>query len=466
MPPSLPPEFTALYRLFLRATSAAVLHNRPALKSLRKTYRHSFEAAASAIKCTHAESSSPEGVENAKRWLAEFDTRITNTLELLHNSALSRGLPHRVVSRLNFLARSNYGWSMGHYHTPAILWNPQLPPNSPEYKIRPPSEIPGGKKKVEKRAEDMQLNSAAWGPLGEVIQMAEGRDGLVLGRPILYLFGGTLPQRPFTIPPLLRSAEEMSGATNDATQASYRSINEPVFFEIDFGDGAIQHVARSDSVDHEENPAERKSSLLSDDEFEPIRMSIAKRVPEPSEIIKKHPERGDTLLPPDDAARSIESSESDESRISPPKSGPGTHPLSRAPTSASSSTLFSVSSSVSASSTYVNHPKSDGRMFYKFDDCTPRTVPVVVTPDSVTGTRGLTNLRSHGYDFDWSRLAARTDAAHGLSPEDSAELEMFLSKGAGHLTLGPNSDPAAPAKASPKKNSFEKKLRDVLKMGK
>ena len=76
-PMALPTEFTALYRLFLRATSAAVLHNGPALRGLRKLYRPSFEAAASAVRQMENMEAGSKNAEKVRKWLEEFDKRST-----------------------------------------------------------------------------------------------------------------------------------------------------------------------------------------------------------------------------------------------------------------------------------------------------------------------------------------------------------------------------------------------------
>lgn len=72
---ALPPEFTSLYRLFLRATSATVLHSGPATRGLRRLYRPSFQAAALTIKRLKSPDSDPKEEENLKGWLKEFDIR-------------------------------------------------------------------------------------------------------------------------------------------------------------------------------------------------------------------------------------------------------------------------------------------------------------------------------------------------------------------------------------------------------
>jgi len=46
MPNALPPSFTSLYRLFLRLSSASVLHYQPAKLNLIARYRPAFEEAA------------------------------------------------------------------------------------------------------------------------------------------------------------------------------------------------------------------------------------------------------------------------------------------------------------------------------------------------------------------------------------------------------------------------------------
>ncbi|KAH8110458.1 hypothetical protein DFH11DRAFT_1514227 [Phellopilus nigrolimitatus] len=178
---TLPPEFTSLYRLFLRGTSASVLHHGPATRGLRRLYRPSFEAAAQSMKRIQAREIDPIEKEKIRIWLGEFDERINNTLAFLHNSSLSRGLAHRLIYRLSFLQRSNYGWSMKRYLYPSGTWNPQLPPDSEVYKIRVQREGSREANKERKKMAQQNIDDSAWGALEEVVKMAEGRDGLVMG---------------------------------------------------------------------------------------------------------------------------------------------------------------------------------------------------------------------------------------------------------------------------------------------
>lgn len=182
----LPPEFTSLYRVFLRATSTSVLHNGPATRSLRRLYRPTFEAAACAIH--NLESSQNNGniteLQRTKHWLETFDKRINNTLSFLLTSSLSRGLTHRVTSHISLLMRSNHAWNIASRNqNQQRIWNPHLPPDSPEYSLQPPSSFsPNVLKRAKKQEKIMELDNKIWGALGEVINMAEGKDELVMGK--------------------------------------------------------------------------------------------------------------------------------------------------------------------------------------------------------------------------------------------------------------------------------------------
>ena len=73
----LPSGFTSLYRIFLRATSASVLHHGPANRSLRRLYRPSFEKAANAIRKLENLQTEGNAVEaqRIEKWLKIFDER-------------------------------------------------------------------------------------------------------------------------------------------------------------------------------------------------------------------------------------------------------------------------------------------------------------------------------------------------------------------------------------------------------
>lgn len=217
---------------------------------------------------------------------------------------------------------------------------------------------------------------------------------------------------------------------------------QSIFFEIDLDDGDLQRLTLCESEDHQDqdDSPSRRGSIFSDDEFESIRMTLPKRTPTPSRLRfkdMKTKRRANGTHP--SLRRSPPSIASYDSSHSGSTSYTDSDLNHRATfydhglipnTAASSATLFSMTSSTSSTTCvdYSNYPKSGGRTFCAFDEGSPAKLVGIVTPDSVTGTRGLDDLRMHGYAFDWSRFAGRSEAPHGLSPEDSADLEIFLSR--------------------------------------
>ncbi|KAH8110457.1 hypothetical protein DFH11DRAFT_1619821 [Phellopilus nigrolimitatus] len=226
--------------------------------------------------------------------------------------------------------------------------------------------------------------------------------------------------------------EHASDHSSDGNITATYPLDGPVFFEIDSGDGQIQQLARGEGEDRLDNNVERKGSLQTDDEFKPIKLDVAKRVSEPMQVHQA--EELENVPPsPNSVTHSIESAESyyaSEAIEQFALDGDAPEHATRPLTSASSTTLFSVSSSLihvvifNESEPTYNDMKASSAL----TNIAPRTTPDIVTPDSVTGKRGLPSLRQQGYNFDWGHLSARTDASHGLTPEDSAELERLLTK--------------------------------------
>ncbi|EPQ55341.1 hypothetical protein GLOTRDRAFT_76713 [Gloeophyllum trabeum ATCC 11539] len=181
----LPPYFTSLYRLCLRATSAAVLHHHAATKSLRKILKPSFREAAKVLHGIHKGRLSDSSVEAKKKWLEEWNERADNTLSLLHNSAASRGLAHKLTRNLASLQSYHEQWAQRRYHKPGREWDPSLPPHDPRYHD-PTTAVNYGLSKSSAKREQQKhqqgINDAAWGALGEVVRLSEGRDKMWLGR--------------------------------------------------------------------------------------------------------------------------------------------------------------------------------------------------------------------------------------------------------------------------------------------
>lgn len=67
------PKFAFMYRLFLRASSASVLHNGLATRKLRKLFRPMVEAVATTV--SKMEGTAPEDSVHLMKWMDEFDNR-------------------------------------------------------------------------------------------------------------------------------------------------------------------------------------------------------------------------------------------------------------------------------------------------------------------------------------------------------------------------------------------------------
>ncbi|KAG8692153.1 hypothetical protein FRC08_009979 [Ceratobasidium sp. 394] len=96
----LSPTVRSLYRIFLRATSASVLHHSTGTRCLRSRYRPVFEQYFQLHR-----SQIPQNKRLAE--IREWDERLDNTLCLLQNSATFRGLPHLLTRNLSLLVNAH-----------------------------------------------------------------------------------------------------------------------------------------------------------------------------------------------------------------------------------------------------------------------------------------------------------------------------------------------------------------------
>jgi hypothetical protein len=108
---------------------------------------------------------------------------VDHTLSIITNAAVSRGLTHKITRNLRWLRQSHVLWVEKSYYSHKPFWKPQLPSTSTQY--QPYSlPTPGSKHDLilgrnrKTRLFDEQCSNA----LGEVIKMAEGRHGIILGR--------------------------------------------------------------------------------------------------------------------------------------------------------------------------------------------------------------------------------------------------------------------------------------------
>lgn len=91
-----------------------------------------------------------------------------NTLLLLYNSAVSRGLAHKLTRNLHVLFTRRKDWLRSTYERHSVSWRPTG------------EQVHAKPKKV--RINKIESGESAWNMVGEVVRMAEGRDQLVLGR--------------------------------------------------------------------------------------------------------------------------------------------------------------------------------------------------------------------------------------------------------------------------------------------
>ncbi|KIY46128.1 hypothetical protein FISHEDRAFT_75971 [Fistulina hepatica ATCC 64428] len=169
----LPPTFRSLYRIFLRAASASVLHHNAGKKYLRKLWRASFDDAVKVIRLLESPLSDAERLRWGTWWEA-WNARADRTLQLLYTSSQSRGLEHRLTRNLGLLSHSEQLW-LNSRRFP--VWKPQAPPRLQLGRV-PAKELA----REARQARWLDLNLTSWGGIQEVVRMAEGKDGLLLGK--------------------------------------------------------------------------------------------------------------------------------------------------------------------------------------------------------------------------------------------------------------------------------------------
>ncbi|KAJ7251143.1 hypothetical protein B0H12DRAFT_1018698 [Mycena haematopus] len=169
----LPSDFTGLYRLFLRTSSASVLHQNKSTKALRRLWRPAFEDAARVTNRLQDNSLSASRRNELEVWLQTWHLRIDNTLALLYTSCKTRGLSHRLTRNIAGLIRREQQ-RLDTMKLPE--WKPTLAADAVEYQ-------PFHAAKQRAAVEQLQDEAAvAWNALEEVVRLAEGRSELSLGK--------------------------------------------------------------------------------------------------------------------------------------------------------------------------------------------------------------------------------------------------------------------------------------------
>jgi hypothetical protein len=183
----LPPSFTSLYRLFLRASSAAVLHHRVAARNIRTLWKPTFREAAVVIRRLQSPSLEASKREQFEGWRCQWELNserqvgtlaqqpkliftVDRTLSLLITSAQSRGLAHKLMRNLSFLHFGFQKYQESARYGAIASWDPLQQRYNPARKTRP----------TQIQAEE--FDGQSWGALEETARMAEGKSNLTLGR--------------------------------------------------------------------------------------------------------------------------------------------------------------------------------------------------------------------------------------------------------------------------------------------
>ncbi|KAJ7672073.1 hypothetical protein B0H17DRAFT_184091 [Mycena rosella] len=163
----LPSSFTSLYRLFLRTSTAAVLHQPRAAKNIRKLWRPTFDDGACVTAQLQAASLSAVQRSDLEIWLKTWHARVDNTLAMLYTSSKTHGLSHRLTRNLGLLVRAEQ-----HRINRRRL---------PEWKANPPANY-NPERDLQLESKKQLEEAHAWDAIEEVVRMAEGRNEIVLGR--------------------------------------------------------------------------------------------------------------------------------------------------------------------------------------------------------------------------------------------------------------------------------------------
>ena len=183
----LPPSFTSLYRLFLRTSSAAVLHHGAATHYVRTLWKPTFREAAVVVHKLQSPTLGTSEKEQLEKWHSRWESSgecqantlfrptklicaVDRTLSLLITSAQSRGLAHKLTRNLSFLHFGFQEYQESVHYGTTRFWDPQQRDYKPARQARP-SQI---------KAE--RFDGQSWGALEETARMAEGKSGLTLGR--------------------------------------------------------------------------------------------------------------------------------------------------------------------------------------------------------------------------------------------------------------------------------------------
>jgi len=184
---NLPPSFTSLYRLFLRTSSAAVLHHGAATRYVRTLWKPTFREAAVVVHKLQSPTLGTSEKEQLEKWHSRWELSsecqvdtllrptmlilvVDQTLSLLITSAQSRGLAHKLTRNLSFLHFGFQKYQEDTRYSIKQAWNPQ------QQGYKPARQAHSSQTMAER------FDGQSWGALEETVRMAEGKSGLSLGR--------------------------------------------------------------------------------------------------------------------------------------------------------------------------------------------------------------------------------------------------------------------------------------------
>jgi hypothetical protein len=106
-----------------------------------------------------------------------FLATVDSTLDILYNSAISRGLPHQLTKNLAYIRETEYARTVT-----GLAKLPKWQPQDTSIPQVPKPLYARQLRKIEEKREQAQFSDNALGALDEVIRMAEATAGLTLGR--------------------------------------------------------------------------------------------------------------------------------------------------------------------------------------------------------------------------------------------------------------------------------------------
>ncbi|KAF9047577.1 hypothetical protein BJ165DRAFT_1526869 [Panaeolus papilionaceus] len=173
----LPASFRSLYRLFLRTSTASVLHHPVARVNLRQRWRPIFnQGAEMTLDVAYPpDTQSSEWVHSRLACLQEWNDRMDRTLGLLYSSCKSRGLPHQLTRNLSYFVTTQRQLIIAELRK-AQPWQP--------HRTYPTTPLPYTKKALaamEKKEAQHRFRCNTDLAINELLRLAEGQGKLSLG---------------------------------------------------------------------------------------------------------------------------------------------------------------------------------------------------------------------------------------------------------------------------------------------